>query len=114
MITKMTFNPSWNELEACRDSLREHMAMLRQNEAALSDILDLINDWQQDGRNGHCLPVIRGRQLEALELSWRTSAGEIVVIGATRPEWLTICLARIANRFLAPNAQVNRPQKEET
>lgn len=60
--------PDWNELEACRESLREHMQMLKQHQAALDDILDLIDQWQRDGRNGHCRPVIiYGKQLEALE-----------------------------------------------
>lgn len=43
------------------------MQMLKQHQAALDDILDMIDDWQKDGRNGHCMPVIRGKLLEALE-----------------------------------------------
>ena len=42
--------------------------MIREHKAALDDILDLIYDWQIDGRVGYCLPVIRGKQLEALEV----------------------------------------------
>ena len=33
----------------------------------VEEVLDLIRDWQIEGRNGHCLPVIRGRLLEGLE-----------------------------------------------
>lgn len=35
--------------------------------AALDAVLELIEQWQRDGRNGHCLPVIRGELLEELE-----------------------------------------------
>ena len=41
--------------------------MSKQHRAALNDILDLINDWQMNGRSGFCLPVISGKQLEGLE-----------------------------------------------
>lgn len=37
-------------------------------QAALDAVLDLIEQWQRDGRNGHCLPVIRGGLLEKLEM----------------------------------------------
>lgn len=62
------FKPDWNELEACRESLREHMQMLKQHQAALDDILDLICDWQKDGRNVIRLPVLNWRQIKSLEV----------------------------------------------
>ena len=31
----MTFNPDWDELQACRDSLREHLAMNAKLKAAI-------------------------------------------------------------------------------
>ena len=31
------------------------------------EILDLIDEWQNDGRTGFCLPVIRGDLLASLE-----------------------------------------------
>jgi hypothetical protein len=61
--------------------------MLRNEQAALDEVLDLVNDWQQDGRNGHCMPVLRGKILEGLEAladerrrdncNWCHSSGEI-------------------------------------
>lgn len=35
--------------------------------AVTEPVLDLVSNWQRDGRNGHCLPVIRGELLELIE-----------------------------------------------
>lgn len=41
--------------------------MIQQEKAVLNEILDLIDEWQNAGRNGFCLPVIRGDLLTSLE-----------------------------------------------
>jgi len=38
-----------------------------QEKAALNEVLDLIDEWQNAGRTGFCLPVIRGGLLSSLE-----------------------------------------------
>lgn len=35
---------------------------------ALGEVLDLVDKWQRDGRSGFCLPVIRDKTLEMLEI----------------------------------------------
>ena len=37
------FNPDWDELEACRGSLREHMAMLRQARDEIDRLRGLVS-----------------------------------------------------------------------
>jgi hypothetical protein len=41
--------------------------MIQQEKAVLNDVIDLIEEWQNAGRTGFCLPVIRDDLLAALE-----------------------------------------------
>jgi hypothetical protein len=48
---------------------------------ALDSILDLVGGWQAAGRNGFCLPVIRGDLLTSLEALADSRKASDVVIG---------------------------------
>ena len=37
------------------------------DQVALDSVLDLVADWQEKGRTGYCLPVIRGELLAIME-----------------------------------------------
>jgi hypothetical protein len=44
-----TFNPDWDKMEALRESLREHMEIIRSDTALLRQALDTLNGWSNHG-----------------------------------------------------------------
>lgn len=61
--------------------------MLKEQQAALDEVLDIVDEWQREGRTGFCLPVLRGKLLAGLEVladerrrdrcSWCDGTGKI-------------------------------------
>ena len=59
----MTFKPDWDELQACRDSLREHMAM---NARLKATIQKALND-SESGTGWGPDVTVRAYLIDALE-----------------------------------------------